>query len=27
LGLAPVTVIGNDPHKLDADGDGKACTS
>jgi len=27
LGLAPVTVIGKDPHKLDADGDGKACTS
>jgi endonuclease YncB( thermonuclease family) len=27
LGLAPVTVIGKDPHKLDGDGDGKACTS
>lgn len=27
LGLAPVTVIGKDPHGLDADGDGKACTS
>ena len=27
LGLAPVTVIGKDPHRLDADGDGKACTS
>ena len=27
LGLAPVTVIGLDPHGLDADGDGKACTS
>lgn len=27
LGLAPVTVIGRDPHRLDADGDGKACTS
>ena len=26
LGLAPVTVIGKDPHKLDGDGDGKACT-
>ena len=27
LGLSPVTVIGLDPHGLDADGDGKACTS
>ena len=27
LGLAPVTVIGKDPHRLDGDGDGKACTS
>jgi len=27
LGLAPATVIGKDPHKLDGDGDGKACTS
>jgi len=27
LGLAPVTVTGKDPHKLDGDGDGKACTS
>lgn len=27
LGLAPVTVIGKDPHKLDGDGDGKGCTS
>ena len=27
LGLAPVTVIGLDPHGLDADGDGSACTS
>ena len=27
LGLAPVTVLGKDPHKLDGDGDGKACTS
>lgn len=27
LGLAPVTIIGKDPHKLDGDGDGKACTS
>ena len=27
LGLAPVTVTGSDPHRLDADGDGKACTS
>jgi endonuclease YncB( thermonuclease family) len=27
LGLAPITVIGKDPHKLDGDGDGKACTS
>jgi endonuclease YncB( thermonuclease family) len=27
LGLSPVTVIGKDPHKLDGDGDGKACTS
>ena len=27
LGLAPVTSTGNDPHKLDADGDGTACTS
>jgi endonuclease YncB( thermonuclease family) len=27
LGLAPVTVIGLDPHGLDADGDGTACTS
>lgn len=27
LGLTPVTVIGKDPHKLDRDGDGKACTS
>jgi hypothetical protein len=26
LGLAPVTVIGKDPHRLDGDGDGKACT-
>lgn len=27
LGLAPVTVIGKDPHRLDGDGDGRACTS
>jgi hypothetical protein len=27
LGLAPVTVLGKDPHRLDGDGDGKACTS
>jgi endonuclease YncB( thermonuclease family) len=27
LGLAPVTVIGKDPHRLDGDGDGQACTS
>ena len=27
LGLAPVTVIGKDPHRLDGDGDGIACTS
>lgn len=27
LGLTPVTVIGKDPHRLDGDGDGKACTS
>lgn len=27
LGLAPVTVIGKDPHRLDADGDGVACAS
>jgi endonuclease YncB( thermonuclease family) len=27
LGLVPVTVIGKDPHRLDGDGDGKACTS
>lgn len=27
LGLAPVTVLGKDPHKLDGDGDGTACTS
>jgi endonuclease YncB( thermonuclease family) len=27
LGLAPVTVIGKDPHRLDGDGDGNACTS
>jgi len=27
LGLAPVTVIGKDPHNLDSNGDGKACTS
>lgn len=27
LGLAPVTVTGKDPHKLDGDGDGQACTS
>ena len=27
LGLAPVTVIGKDPHRLDGDGDGTACTS
>ncbi len=27
LGLAPVIVIGKDPHKLDGDGDGNACTS
>ena len=27
LGLAPVTVTGKDPHRLDGDGDGQACTS
>lgn len=27
LGLSPVTVIGKDPHRLDGDGDGKACSS
>ncbi len=27
LGLTPVTVIGKDPHRLDGDGDGRACTS
>jgi endonuclease YncB( thermonuclease family) len=27
LGLAPVTVIGKDPHHLDSNGDGKACTT
>ena len=27
LGLAPVIVLGKDPHRLDGDGDGKACTS
>jgi hypothetical protein len=27
LGLSPVIVIGKDPHRLDGDGDGKACTS
>ena len=27
LGLAPVTSTGLDPHGLDADGDGQACTS
>ena len=27
LGLAPVTVSGKDPHRLDGDGDGIACTS
>ena len=27
LGLAPVTIIGKDPHHLDSNGDGKACTS
>lgn len=27
LGLTPVTVIGKDPHRLDGDGDGKACSS
>ena len=27
LGLAPVTSTGHDPHGLDADGDGTACTS
>ena len=27
LGLAPVTVIGKDPHRLEVDGDGNACTS
>jgi len=26
LGLAPVTIIGKDPHHLDSNGDGKACT-
>lgn len=26
LGLAPVTVIGRDVHRLDADGDGTGCT-
>jgi hypothetical protein len=27
LGLAPVIVIGKDPHKLDGDGDGQGCSS
>jgi endonuclease YncB( thermonuclease family) len=27
LGLTPVTVIGKDPHHLDSNGDGKACTT